>query len=126
MALVVAGCGGNNGDDQSGRDQRIRDCIQTAQTRAEVELVSRLYREGELGTAAQVRREVSALEVPGLDPTPFLREDGSLPGWSELDDGQRRTLYAWKEFTLRVRQVVGQRDALAGVEARRRAQQSCV
>jgi hypothetical protein len=122
LVALAAGCGGDE-NGHAADDARFV-CIQEAQAEASASVVARFYRQGELGSAQEVERELRRVSTPGFEPVSFLTSEGRMLAWSEMNDGQQATFDAWKR-THRVQSVVEEDELRAVRDARERAEETC-
>jgi hypothetical protein len=120
-ATALTGCGG---DDGAAADRQRIACVEEAQNVALARVVREAYEDSKLGGPEQVRADVRELEGLGDSPAPFLRPDGTMLPWEEMNDAQRTTFLTWVD-TPRVNRVLGETDNEAVDAAAREASASC-
>jgi len=121
LVALFAACGGSSKPSREG----VAACVDQRMFVAETRVIARAYREGKLGTAAQIRRDVAQINGVGFRPKVFLRPDGTFPPADDLDAAQRQTLTRWASATPRVSKALGDAPAEAALAAKRRAQREC-
>ena len=121
LVLLLAACGGSS----KPSDEEVAACVDHRMFVAETRVIARAYREGKLGTAAQIRRDVAQMKGVGFRPKVFLRPDGTFPPPDDLDTSQRQTLTRWASATPRVSKALGDTPAEAALEEKPKAQRDC-
>jgi hypothetical protein len=96
LTFLAAGCGGSS----IAHEAATQACIDDTAAGAEAAFLERAYREGRIGSAADVRHDVSTFEqaVP-FRVTSFLRSDGTMIPWPRLSNDQQRTFEIWAHGT---------------------------
>lgn len=97
VAVVAAGLLCGCGSKHAATPAASSDCLGAVEARASVAVVRTLYREGKLGSAAAVERQVRrlrGLKLP-FPVTSFLGAKGELLPWSRMNWKQRLTFDQW-------------------------------
>lgn len=96
VGLIAVGslgaCGSHKADPSA-----VSACLDRVQARSNVAVVRKLYREGKLGDAATIRHELRQLRPtkPPFPVTSFLRADGTMPSWDQMNWKQQSTFDIW-------------------------------
>lgn len=120
---AAAGCGGSSKPSA----EEIAACVDHRSFVTQVNVIKRYYREGKLGTAAQIRRDVATLRQRtdnNYIPTQFLRKDGTFPAADALNDDQKATLAHW-EVLPRVFKVLDTAPVMASLDGKAQARRDC-
>jgi hypothetical protein len=121
LIALLAACGGSSKPSR----EEVAACVDHRMFVAETRVIARAYRDGKLGTAAQIRGEVARMTGVGFRPKVFLRPDGTFPSPDDLDAAQRQTLTRWASATPRVSKALGDAPAEAALKEKPRAQREC-
>jgi hypothetical protein len=101
-------------------------CIENAGDRAEAATIEQAYREGRAGSATDVRRVIAQFSpnVP-FKVVSFLRADGTIIPWSQLNSYQQRTFKAWEYRSTAIPDTLSQEAQRALLDAQEAARTSC-
>jgi hypothetical protein len=86
--------------------------------------VARFYREGKLGGPQRIEADIAGLEDLGSSRASFLRPDGTMVPWAQMNQAQRFTLLTWVDLP-RVNRILGDAENEAVAEAAREAEPRC-
>jgi hypothetical protein len=113
VCVLAVGCGSTHPSPSA-----VAACVGATGDRADAGVIEQAYRDGKLGSAAAVRSEIAALgPLPGSGTESFVRKDGTIVRWQDMDDAQQRTFSTWSH---RSNEATGE----IGTEAFRAAQRA--